>query len=144
MHMNLDQLHKIDMDRGLQSIKNGWSLSIPWVFFVCCFHHPLSSFRVPELLLGAKKYFTAVNMWSVGCIMVELLAKEPLFKGTSEIDQFRKIIDTLGVPNDKIWPEFSELPGVKANYSKQLGSCYQLGCSPCATTLNMVRLRGGS
>ena len=50
------------------------------------------AFRAPELLLGAKKYSTAVDMWSVGCIMAELLAKEPLFKGTSEIDQLRKVI----------------------------------------------------
>ncbi|XP_039069397.1 cyclin-dependent kinase G-2-like isoform X2 [Hibiscus syriacus] len=76
-------------------------------------------YRAPELLLGAKKYSKAVDMWSVGCIMAELLAKDPLFKGTSEIDQLRKIFDTLGVPNEKIWPGFSELPGTKANYSKQ-------------------------
>ncbi|KAE8661729.1 Cyclin-dependent kinase G-2 [Hibiscus syriacus] len=77
-------------------------------------------YRAPELLLGAKKYSTAVDMWSVGCIMAELLAKEPLFKGTSEIDQLHKIYDTLSVPNEKVWPGFSELPGAKANYSKQL------------------------
>ncbi|KAE8707469.1 Cyclin-dependent kinase G-2 [Hibiscus syriacus] len=77
-------------------------------------------YRAPELLLGAKKYSTAVDMWSVGCIMAELLTKEPVFKGTNEIDQLRKIFDTLGVPNEKIWPGFSELPGAKANYSKQL------------------------
>ncbi|XP_022738343.1 cyclin-dependent kinase G-2-like isoform X2 [Durio zibethinus] len=76
-------------------------------------------YRAPELLLGAKKYSTAVDMWSVGCIMAELLAKEPLFKGTSEIDQLRKIFDTLGNPSEKIWAGFSELPGAKANYSKQ-------------------------
>ncbi|PPS04071.1 hypothetical protein GOBAR_AA16588 [Gossypium barbadense] len=76
-------------------------------------------YRAPELLLGRKKYSTAVDMWSVGCVMAELLAKEPLFKGTAEIDQLRKIFDTLGVPSEKIWPGFSELPGSKANYSKQ-------------------------
>ncbi|KAK8482845.1 hypothetical protein V6N11_034468 [Hibiscus sabdariffa] len=76
-------------------------------------------YRAPELLLGAKKYSTAVDMWSVGCIMAEMLAKEPLFKGTSEIDQIRKIFDTLGTPSEKIWAGFSELPGSKANYSKQ-------------------------
>ncbi|OMP10271.1 hypothetical protein COLO4_04658 [Corchorus olitorius] len=76
-------------------------------------------YRAPELLLGAKKYSTAVDMWSVGCIMAELLAKEPLFRGTSEIDQLRKIFDILGTPNEKIWPGFSKLPGAKANYTKQ-------------------------
>ncbi|XWS60303.1 hypothetical protein CRYUN_Cryun07bG0024500 [Craigia yunnanensis] len=76
-------------------------------------------YRAPELLLGAKKYSTALDMWSVGCIMAELLAKEPLFKGTSEIDQLSKIFDTLGTPSEKIWTGISELPGAKANYSKQ-------------------------
>ncbi|KAK8617068.1 hypothetical protein V6N13_117036 [Hibiscus sabdariffa] len=76
-------------------------------------------YRAPEILLGAKKYSTAVDMWSVGCIMAEMLAKEPLFKGTSEIDQIRKIFDTLGTPSEKIWAGFSELLGSKANYSKQ-------------------------
>ncbi|TYI18026.1 hypothetical protein ES332_A07G062300v1 [Gossypium tomentosum] len=76
-------------------------------------------YRAPELLLGAKTYSTAVDMWSVGCIMAEMLAKQPLFKGTSEIDQLRKIFDTLGTPNENIWAGFSELPGSRANYSKQ-------------------------
>jgi cell division cycle 2-like protein len=76
-------------------------------------------YRAPELLLGAKKYSTAVDMWSIGCIMAELLAKEPLFKGKSEIDQLDKIFKTLGTPNEKIWPDFATLPGVKCNFVKQ-------------------------
>ncbi|KAJ8758936.1 hypothetical protein K2173_002715 [Erythroxylum novogranatense] len=38
-------------------------------------------YRAPELLLGAKQYSTAIDMWSLGCIMAELLSKEPLFNG---------------------------------------------------------------
>lgn len=76
-------------------------------------------YRAPELLLGAKKYSTAVDMWSVGCIMAELLAKEPLFKGKSEIDQLDKIFKTLGTPNEKIWPDFGTLSGAKCNFVKQ-------------------------
>ncbi|XVF84751.1 hypothetical protein PTKIN_Ptkin17bG0064000 [Pterospermum kingtungense] len=41
--------------------------------------------------------------------MSELLAKEPLFKRTSEIDQLRKIFDTLSTPREKIWPGSSVL-----------------------------------
>lgn len=41
--------------------------------------------------MGAKKYSTAVDMWSVGCIMAELLSKEPLFSGKTEIDQLKKV-----------------------------------------------------
>jgi len=48
-------------------------------------------FRAPELLLGAKQYSTAIDMWSLGCIMAELLSKEPLFNGRTEFDQLDKV-----------------------------------------------------
>ncbi|URE27132.1 Cyclin-dependent kinase, partial [Musa troglodytarum] len=76
-------------------------------------------YRAPELLLGAKEYSTAIDMWSLGCIMAELLAKEPLFSGKSEFDQLDKIFKTLGTPNEKIWPGFAKVPGVKVNFVKQ-------------------------
>ncbi|KAK7265575.1 hypothetical protein RJT34_33196 [Clitoria ternatea] len=76
-------------------------------------------YRAPELLLGAKEYSTAIDMWSVGCIMAELIAKEPLFKGKSELEQLNKIFQTLGTPDEKIWPGLSKLPGSKAKFVKQ-------------------------
>ncbi|KAL6520530.1 hypothetical protein OROMI_032292 [Orobanche minor] len=75
-------------------------------------------YRAPELLLGVKQYSTAIDMWSLGCIMAELLSKEPLFSGKTEFDQLDKIFKMLGTPNEKIWPGFSELPGVKVNFIK--------------------------
>ncbi|CAA2996511.1 cyclin-dependent kinase G-2-like isoform X1 [Olea europaea subsp. europaea] len=75
-------------------------------------------YRAPELLLGAKQYSTAIDMWSVGCIMAELLSKEPLFSGKTEFDQLDKIFRILGTPNETIWPGFSRLPGVKVNFVK--------------------------
>ncbi|XP_068665087.1 cyclin-dependent kinase G-2-like [Aristolochia californica] len=76
-------------------------------------------YRAPELLLGAKKYSTAIDMWSLGCIMAELLSKEPLFSGKTEIDQLDQIFKTLGTPNEKIWPGFVKLPAVRTKYTKQ-------------------------
>ncbi|KAJ1696571.1 hypothetical protein LUZ63_005083 [Rhynchospora breviuscula] len=76
-------------------------------------------YRAPELLLGAKEYSTAIDMWSVGCIMAELLAKEPLFNGQKETEQIDKIFKTLGTPNEKIWPGYKNLPGSKVVYTKQ-------------------------
>lgn len=76
-------------------------------------------YRAPELLLGTKQYSTAIDMWSVGCIMAELLAKEPLFQGKTELDQLDKIFKILGTPNKTIWPGVSNLPGFKANFVKQ-------------------------
>ncbi len=70
-------------------------------------------YRSPELLLSSKSQSTAVDMWSAGCILGELLAHKPLMPGRSEIDQINLIIDLLGTPSDAIWPEFSSLPTVK-------------------------------
>ncbi|XP_076022427.1 cyclin-dependent kinase 11B isoform X2 [Genypterus blacodes] len=70
-------------------------------------------YRSPELLLGAKEYSTAVDMWSVGCIFGELRTQKPLFPGKSEIDQINKIFKDLGSPSEKIWPGYNELPAVK-------------------------------
>ncbi|XP_059633565.1 cyclin-dependent kinase G-2-like isoform X2 [Cornus florida] len=75
-------------------------------------------YRAPELLLGGKQYSTAIDMWSLGCIMAELLSKEPLFNGKTEFDQLDKIFRTLGTPNETIWSGFSKLPGVKVNFVK--------------------------
>ncbi|XP_062110608.1 cyclin-dependent kinase G-2 isoform X2 [Humulus lupulus] len=75
-------------------------------------------YRAPELLLGAKQYSTAIDMWSLGCIMAELLSKEPLFNGKTEFDQLDKIFRILGTPNETIWPGYSKLPGVKVNFVK--------------------------
>lgn len=75
-------------------------------------------YRAPELLLGTKQYSTAIDMWSLGCIMAELLSKEPLFNGKTEVEQLDKIFRTLGTPNETIWPGYSKLPGVRANFVK--------------------------
>ncbi|KAI7869957.1 kinase-like domain-containing protein [Spinellus fusiger] len=67
-------------------------------------------YRAPELLLGAKEYSTAIDMWSIGCIFAELISNEPLLPGRSEIDQIDKIFKLLGAPNEEVWPGFSKLP----------------------------------
>lgn len=41
-------------------------------------------YRAPELLLGAAEYSTPVDMWSVGCILAEIVSKIALFDGDSE------------------------------------------------------------
>merc|ERR1711871_272810 len=53
-------------------------------------------YRAPELLLGAKSYSTAIDMWSVGCIFSELLTRKPLFDGNGEIDTMNKMFKMLG------------------------------------------------
>ncbi len=70
-------------------------------------------YRAPELLLGCSTYSTAVDMWSLGCIMGELLKKAVLFRGQTEIEQLDKIYKLMGTPNSEVWPGFDTLPVVK-------------------------------
>ena len=54
-------------------------------------------YRSPEVLLGVQ-YDMAIDMWSLGCILVEMHTGEPLFSGQNEVDQLYKIIEVLGMP----------------------------------------------
>lgn len=55
-------------------------------------------YRAPEILLGSTRYTKGVDMWSVGCIIGELLSGRPLFPGTSTMNQLDRIIDVSGKP----------------------------------------------
>lgn len=52
-------------------------------------------YRSPEVLLGIP-YTAAIDMWSLGCIAVELFLGLPLFPGTSEYNQITRIVEMLG------------------------------------------------
>ncbi|KAG2445351.1 hypothetical protein HYH02_008816 [Chlamydomonas schloesseri] len=66
-------------------------------------------YRAPELLLGAQHYTSAVDLWSVGCIMAEMVNFEPLFKSDSEIGLLFKMFERLGTPTPDAWHEVSGL-----------------------------------
>lgn len=63
-------------------------------------------YRAPELLLGTDQYDQAIDMWSVACIMAELILREPLFAAKSEMEQIDKIFTVLGNPTEKTWPGY--------------------------------------
>jgi mitogen-activated protein kinase 15 len=56
-------------------------------------------YRAPEILLGSTKYTKGVDMWSIGCILGELLGGKPMFPGTSTMNQLDRIIEVTGRPN---------------------------------------------
>lgn len=56
-------------------------------------------YRPPDILLGSTSYTTPIDMWSVGCIMAELLLLYPLFPGKNNQDQVRRIFKVLGTPS---------------------------------------------
>lgn len=59
--------------------------------------------RAPEVLLGLDTYTEAIDMWSVGCIMAELLKHEPLFPAKTELSVLQLMVKLLGSPNEQIW-----------------------------------------
>jgi len=61
---------------------------------------------------GAKEYSTPIDVWSLGCIMAELLTKEVLFPGKSELDQVGRIMALLGPPTAEVWPGAAALPHI--------------------------------
>ncbi|UNI13545.1 Cyclin-dependent kinase [Purpureocillium takamizusanense] len=71
-------------------------------------------YRAPELLLGARDYGPAVDMWSVGCVFGELLRREPLLQGANEVSQALKIFELCGPPSDDRWPGYRKLPNARS------------------------------
>ncbi|KAJ1728546.1 mitogen activated protein kinase [Coemansia biformis] len=55
-------------------------------------------YRAPEIMLSFKEYTKAIDIWSVGCIMAEMLSKMPLFPGRDYHHQLKLIFDVLGTP----------------------------------------------
>lgn len=58
-------------------------------------------YRAPEIILSFKGYTKAIDMWSVGCILAELLGGQTIFKGNDYIDQLNKILNVLGTPDEE-------------------------------------------
>lgn len=73
-------------------------------------------YRAPEILMGASRYSTPVDVWSIGCIFFELLSGKVLFRGDSEIDQLFRIFRVLGTPTVETWPEVTQLPNFKPSF----------------------------
>lgn len=70
-------------------------------------------YRAPELLLDCKVYKYEVDIWSVGCIIYELITKNPLFQCPREnpdtIPQAMAIFKICGTPDINEWPDFEKL-----------------------------------
>ena len=55
-------------------------------------------YRAPEIMLNWMHYNKTVDIWSVGCIMAELITRKTLFPGTDPIDQLTRIMGLVGTP----------------------------------------------
>lgn len=66
----------------------------PNVSYICSRYY-----RAPELIFGNSNYTTSIDVWSVGCVIAELMLGQPLFPGESGVDQLVEIIKILGTPS---------------------------------------------
>ncbi|XP_022734855.1 mitogen-activated protein kinase homolog MMK2 isoform X3 [Durio zibethinus] len=57
-------------------------------------------YRAPELLLNCSEYTAAIDIWSVGCILGEIMTRQPLFPGKDYVHQLRLITELIGSPDD--------------------------------------------
>lgn len=73
-------------------------------------------YRAPEVLLGSRHYSTGVDVWSIGCIFGEMIQRQPLFPGDSEIDEIFRIFRLLGTPDEEAWPGVTQLPDYKNSF----------------------------
>ncbi|KAJ2618878.1 cyclin-dependent protein kinase [Coemansia sp. RSA 1290] len=114
-------------------------------------------YRAPELLLGARHYTTAIDMWSIGCIFAEMLALRPIFKGEEvkmekkqipfQRNQVNKILEVLGTPTKESWPtlemmpdypqmkQFRQYPNALKNWFSNTGHKSELGFQLLASLL---------
>ena len=67
----------------------------PNVSYICSRYY-----RAPELIFGASDYTSAIDVWSSGCVMAEMILGEPIFAGESGIDQLVEIIKGTPPPPD--------------------------------------------
>ena len=58
-------------------------------------------YRAPEIVLGSNKYSKKVDIWSVGCILAELINEKALFPGKSTFNQIELILDVIGKPSNE-------------------------------------------
>ncbi|ORX69264.1 kinase-like protein [Linderina pennispora] len=87
----------VDMQRGIYKIKvidlgsSCFEMERVYTYIQSRFY------RAPEVILGLQ-YGTGIDMWSLGCIVAELLTGYPLFPGENEREQLACIIEVLGPP----------------------------------------------
>ena len=81
-------------------------------------------YRAPEILLSSRKYTQSVDMWSVGCILGELMMGKPLFQGSSTLNQLSLVCEVTGQPSE------SDIASMQSPYAERI-----------LTRLNIERFR---
>jgi mitogen-activated protein kinase 1/3 len=59
-------------------------------------------YRAPEVMLLPKQYGCSLDLWSVGCILGEILGRKAIFPGKNHVDMIIRVADVLGTPSDDV------------------------------------------
>ncbi|XP_014003681.1 mitogen-activated protein kinase 12 [Salmo salar] len=91
-------------------------------------------YRAPEVILSWMHYTQTVDIWSVGCIMAEMLSGKPLFKGNDHLDQLTEIMKITGTPTQEF---ITKLQSQDAkNYVKSLPKVQKKDLQALFSTVN--------
>ncbi|KAM3131666.1 Protein kinase domain [Paramecium bursaria] len=93
-------------------------------------------FRAPEILLGSKNYSFGVDLWSLGCMMGEMIQGKALFSGNSTLNQLEKIVEIIGSPSNQEIAALSSSQ-IWTQLSKHSKTKFNLDCDP--TELDMIK-----
>lgn len=92
-------------------------------------------YRAPELLMNAVHYGAAVDMWSVGCILAEILGRHVLFRGASPLHQLQLIVNQCGTPPAQVLQSMMrDLPEQeRIQYQTAIAQCGKRHAQPLRT-----------
>jgi len=65
-------------------------------------------YRAPEVMLNWMHYSKTMDIWSVGCIMIEMLTSQILYRGDDYIHQLMRILEVCGTPSEDVLASVSE------------------------------------
>ncbi|CEF65251.1 Cyclin-dependent kinase 5 [Strongyloides ratti] len=100
-------LTDFNMSKYINSIQNDIECHTPCLTTL--------QYRAPEILLDIPDYNESIDIWAVGCILVEMINDgEPLFNGNSDLEQLKNIFNIIGLPNETNLPvEIQEFKSLK-------------------------------
>ncbi|XP_075982599.1 cyclin-dependent kinase 20 [Anticarsia gemmatalis] len=112
MHRDLKPANLLINHEGILKIADLGLARLYWPDGGRPYSHQVATrwYRAPELLYGARYYSEKVDLWAVGCIIAELITKQPLFAGESDIEQLAIVLQHLGTPSEESWPGHTDLP----------------------------------
>ena len=94
-------------------------------------------YRAPELLMGVANYTTAIDIWSIGCLVAEMFLLRTLFQGRDELEQMNLIFNVCGTPCPENWPDLEQ-------HRRQSGQMQAFPTRPRRLKLELAGSPGGA